>query len=334
MTSDSEALSNLEDMRCHLLQELHYDDVPPEPLTQLSSPPLLPVCASAPPGEHPGPLQPLPPLLLPPDGSGSGVQAAAATALPSEPPALEPSAAGVPDPGPTSRLASPVPSSACRTLHNQTAASFVAAGGASSPVTARKGKGKKKAKADEVGPDNSDNLVKVGGTTFVPGEDDIFNRNRLVGNEAIIVGSVVALQRSNKTALDTLSVLLATVDDLKKAAKAAPSVPAPPSDPAFASLYREHVETRHAVNCLSATLGSFPPSLTVRDALLELKAAVANFDCPPPFPRLMEDHIVSPATMGSLPASSATFHPPSLPHHRRHLLTYLRASKDPYFDRV
>lgn len=242
------------------------------------------------------------------------VSAAAAAALPSEPPALEPSAAaGVPDPGPASRLASPVPSSARRTLRNQTAASFVAAGGASSPVTARKGKGKKKAKADEVGPDNSDDLVKVGGTPFVPGEDDIFNRNRLVNNEAVIAGSVVALQRSNKTALDTLSVLLATVDDLKKAAKAAPSVPAPPSDPAFASLYGEHVETRHAVNRLSTTLGSFPPGLTVRDALLELKAAVANFDRPPPFARPTEDHIVSPATVGSLPASSATFPPPSLP---------------------
>ena len=206
-----------------------------------------------------------------------------------------------------------MPSSACRTLHNQTAASFVAAGGASSPVTARKGKRKKKAKADEIGPDNSDNLVNVGGTPFVPGEDDIFNWNHLVSNEAVIAGSVVALQRSNKTALDTLSILLATVDDLKKAAKAVPSMPAPPSDPAFASLYREHVKTRHAVNCLSTTLGSFPPGLTVRDALLELKAAVTNFDHPPPFARPMEDHIVSPATMGSLPASSATFPPPSLP---------------------
>jgi len=76
MTSDSEALSNLDDMRRRLLQELHYDDMPPEPLTQPSSP-VLAGRASPPPDEASVPLQPLPLLVLPPVGLGNGDQAAA-----------------------------------------------------------------------------------------------------------------------------------------------------------------------------------------------------------------------------------------------------------------
>ena len=200
----------------------------------------------------------------------SAISASAVSSTPAEQPAPESSDPGVvPVAGPASRPASPVPSSARRTLRNQTAASFVAAGGVASPITAHKGKGKKKAKCDEVGPNNSDDLVQIGGTSFVPGEDDIFNRNRLVGNEVVITSSVVSLQRSNKAVLYTLGVLLTAVEDLKKASGGAPSFPPLSSIPAFTSLYGAHVETQVAVNRLATVVDSFPPSL-------QLNAAVAS----------------------------------------------------------
>ena len=237
----------------------------------------------------------------------SATSAPAVSSTPTEQPAPESSDPGVvPVAGAASWPASLVPSSARRTLRSQTAASFVAAGGVASPVTTHKGKGKKKAKCDEVGPDNSDDLVKIGGTPFIPGEDDIFNRNRLVGNEVVIASSVVSLQRSNKAVLDTLGVLLTAVEDLKKASGSALSLPPLSSDPAFTSLYGAHVETRVAVNRLATVVDSFPPSL-------QLNAAVASLNRPEPFSAGVEGHIVSPAAVGPLPSSHAAFSLPPLP---------------------
>jgi len=123
--------------------------------------------------------------------------------------------------------------------------------------------------SQEIPPEFNDDLISLGLTPFILGQDRIFNQNRLVSNEALFARTV----RQMQTAMISMERARNTNDlELRKLLEASGSVATstlnPPLHFDFSSLYRAQNETRSTLNNLvDSVTAAFDSTRTIVEDL-------------------------------------------------------------------
>ena len=225
----------------------------------------------------------------------------------------------LPSPAPTVAVATlaeanpapPTPSTA-RSMRGQTSGSFTQAGG--SPTNL---KGKKKAKQEELAPDDSAKVIELGLSAFIPKQDAMSNQNRLVLNEVImaelLLDTVKRLSRDedarnsqHKEAVTLIADLKASVRTIGNSAITEDAFPNLHSRPEFDQLYNFCREGRDILNkfVLEAANDRRNKDAAIQKLRMEIFALTARVD------DIVAEAVLSPAV-----AAPAT---PSRPNHADH----------------
>ncbi|KDR76435.1 hypothetical protein GALMADRAFT_246786 [Galerina marginata CBS 339.88] len=132
----------------------------------------------------------------------------------------------------------------------------------------------------EVGPQDSQSLIDLGMSPFMPVQDAMFNQNRLVRNEAILAKHVSRLQHSYSLSesnhAQRVQDIYRSLTDHKAAidSQAATSITHTSirSDPDFTALFDAHVETRIALNHLIRKFSS--SSASIKSSIDQLNESI------------------------------------------------------------
>ncbi|PPQ96966.1 hypothetical protein CVT26_006453 [Gymnopilus dilepis] len=213
----------------------------------------------------------------------------------------------LPDPPSTPPSVDPPPSNA-RSLQGQTTGSFISAGGSSVRKTT---KGKKKSAQEEIGPEDSEPVIAIGCTPFIPAQDAMFNQNRLVGNEAIMAMLIQRLLRESakseqvnvqryKDIADMVADHTKSIANLSSTINSM-AVATPRAD--FVNLFDAHIQTRNALNQLASDVStlsaSTQASITAIQSAQDDDSNLSQLPIPPLFQSSGTAHAPPPSPQGA-----------------------------------